>query len=99
MLTLELYGALERSAAFPRTRLRMEDIAGIDCSHFADFRELQDIRRVALATGRTDIVRALDDSARRSRRRSGVRRVLLALRHPWLATRKRLGSGKPPLET
>ena len=99
MLTLELCGALDGSRTFPRSTLAPADIARIDCSHFADFREFQDIRQLARRTGRTDIVAALDQSARRSRHRRRLRSLLLALRHPVLAARKKLAPRKPLLES
>jgi hypothetical protein len=46
----------------------------MDVSHFADAREVQDIRQFAEARGRSDIVRALDRAVRRTRRLVAVRK-------------------------
>lgn len=84
MLTLALLDVLEQCPTFPRSTIDLDEIARMDCSHFADFREFEDIRRLALARGRLDVVRVLDHSMRRSRRR---RRLLDGLR----STRRSIG--------
>lgn len=73
MLTLDVSGALRDCETFPRRTVDLDEIAAMDCSHFADFREFQDIREFAIARGRLDVVRALDRSMSRTRRRMRVR--------------------------
>jgi hypothetical protein len=82
MLVLALCGALERSATFPRTTIDLRQIARMDCSHPFALREVQDIRRLAVAKGRSDVVAALDRSAARSARRRLVRAGIAGVRRP-----------------
>lgn len=89
MLTLELCGALERCATFPSTRIDLRRLARMDCSDFADFRELQDIRTLALVRKRTDVVEALDRSVARTRRRRWLRAGLATIRGPLRGLRQR----------
>ena len=85
MLVLDLCGALERCDAFPRRSIELRDVARFDCSHPFDFRELQDIRKLAVAKGRKDVARAIDRSFRRTRRRQRVRAGVRAIRWPVAA--------------
>ncbi|HJR64916.1 MAG TPA: hypothetical protein VJ802_00700 [Gemmatimonadaceae bacterium] len=82
MLALDICGALARCDAFPRKTIDLRQVARFDCSHPFDFRELQDIRKLALAKGRADAVRAIDRSFARTRRRKRVRAGLSAIRRP-----------------
>lgn len=90
MLTLELYGALERCATFPSKKIDLRRLARMDCSHFVDLREVQDIRALAIAKKRADVVEALDRSVARTRRRRWFRAGLTAIRRPLGALRHRL---------
>ena len=85
MLVLALCGALERCATFPRTTIDLRQIARMDCSHPFALREVQDIRRLAVAKGRSDIVAALDRSVARSARRRFVRAGIASVRRPVAA--------------
>lgn len=82
MLVLALCGALERCATFPRTAIDLRQIARMDCSHPFALREVQDIRRLAVAKGRSDVVSALDRSVVRSARRRLVRAGIASVRRP-----------------
>jgi hypothetical protein len=82
MLVLDLCGALERCETFPRRSISVREVARMDCSHPFALRETQDIRRLALAKGRSEIVRALDRSVTRSARRRTLRAGMEALRRP-----------------
>ncbi|HUF28151.1 MAG TPA: hypothetical protein VMM18_14340 [Gemmatimonadaceae bacterium] len=90
MLALEICGALQRCRTFPSTTIDLRRIAQMDCSHFADFRELQDIRGLAVAKGRADIVDALDRSLWRGQRNRRIRLGLAAIRSQLRTLRDRL---------
>jgi hypothetical protein len=74
MVTLDVCGVLDRCSTFPRHSDLPLAVARMDVSHFADAREVQDIRQFAEARGRSDIVRALDRAVRRTRRLVAVRK-------------------------
>jgi hypothetical protein len=59
MLVLDLLGVLSSFETFPRVPL-LERVARTDWSHPTDTRELEDTRVLALARGRSDVVRAID---------------------------------------
>jgi hypothetical protein len=88
MLTLETCNVLHAYETFPRRTIDLEQIAAMDCTYFADFREFQDIRALAVARGRTDVVRAIDRALKRARMRIRLRegkdilRDSLATIHP-----------------
>ncbi len=82
MLALDICGALARCDAFPRKTIDLRQVARFDCSHPFDHRELQDIRKLALAKGRVDAARAIDRSFARTRRRSRVRAGMAVIRRP-----------------
>jgi hypothetical protein len=82
MLVLDLCGALARCDAFPRKTIDLRDVEHFDCSHPFDFRELQDIRKLALSKGRVDAARAIDRSFARTRRRTRLRAGVAAIRRP-----------------
>ena len=67
MLILELLGALERCSTFPERKVDLNRAARIYCARPWDFRELQDIRRLALSVGRADVANAVHAAMRRSR--------------------------------
>jgi hypothetical protein len=90
MVTLDLCGALDRSAPFPTRRIDLQRFGRMDCSDFADFRELQDIRALAVETHRADVVEAVDRSVARTRRRRWLRAGLAAIRRPLRSLRHRL---------
>jgi hypothetical protein len=71
MIALELLGALGRADSFPMS-LDTRRVRRLDCRHAWDFRELNDLRLLAVECGRRDLVRALDHAMRRSRLRGGV---------------------------
>lgn len=72
MLGLELCGSLTACATLPHPVDLVEKIDAMDCSHFADLRELEDLRGLAVTKGRHDVVRAIDNSMRRARVRTAV---------------------------
>lgn len=82
MLALDICGALARCDAFPEKTIDLRRVARFDCSHPFDFRELQDIRKLAVAKGRADAARAIDRSFARTRRRKRVRAGVAVLRRP-----------------
>ena len=82
MLVLALCGALERCTTFPRTTIDLRQIARMDCSHPFALREVQDIRRLAVAKSRSDVVAALDRSVARSARRRLMRAGIAGVRRP-----------------
>jgi len=88
MIGLEICGALKKCPTLPHPPDLIETIARTDCSYFADFREFEDLRGLAAARGRHDIVRALDHSMRRTR----VRRVFAAGRRMVGAPVRRIAS-------
>jgi hypothetical protein len=90
MLTLEICGVLEKCTTFRNRTIDLRRIARMDCSHFADYRELEDIRRLAVAKSRTDVVDAVDRSVIRTRRRQRVRGGVAAIRRPLGALLHRL---------
>jgi hypothetical protein len=90
MVTLDLCGALEGCATFPSPTIDLRRLARMDCSEFVDFRELQDIRALAIVKTRADVVEAVDRSVARTRRRRWLRDGLAAIRRPVGAVRHRL---------
>src|SRR5688500_14294828 len=82
MLALDICGALARCDAFPRKTVDLRQVARFDCSQPFDYRELEDIRRLAVARGRVDAARAIDRSFGRTRRRKRVRAGVAAIRRP-----------------
>lgn len=82
MLALDICGALARCDAFPRKTIDLREVARFDCSHPFDHRELQDIRKLAVAKGRVDAAKAIDRSFARTRRRKRVRAGVAAIRRP-----------------
>ena len=82
MLVLALCGALERCSTFPRRTIDLRQIARMDCSHPFALREVQDIRRLAVAKGRSDVVAALDRSVARSARLRRIRSAVASVRRP-----------------
>ncbi|MGH7475288.1 MAG: hypothetical protein ACRELD_03280 [Longimicrobiales bacterium] len=72
---LELLGGLSRCATFPAASLDVGALARLQCAHSWDYRELRDIRALALVSGRPDVARAAAAAMRRSRLRGTVRRM------------------------
>jgi len=93
MVALDVCGVLDECTLFPRRVDLVEAIARMDCSHFADQRELEDIRRLALERGRPDVVRAIDRSMRLTRWRQRVRDGRRRLSGPVRALASRFGKG------
>lgn len=73
MIALDLFGALGKCTTLPRPRDLLGSASRMDCSSFADFRELQDLRKLARARGRNDVLLALNRSLRRTRLRETLR--------------------------
>jgi hypothetical protein len=90
ILVLELCGALQRCGTFPSTTIDMRQVARMDCSHPFALREVQDIRNLAVARGRADVVKALDHSVARSTRRRRLHTGLAAVRRPLSALLRRV---------
>jgi hypothetical protein len=90
MLTLEVCGVLEKCATFSGRTIDLRRIARMDCSHFADYREFEDIRKLAVAKRRADVVDAIDRSVTRTRRRQRLRAGVAAIRRPLGALFHRL---------
>jgi hypothetical protein len=82
MLALDICGGLARCDAFPRKTIDLRQVARFDSSHPFDHRELQDIRKLALAKGRVDAARAIARSFARTRRRKRIRAGLAVIRRP-----------------
>lgn len=82
MIALEICGALHRCATFPRTTVDIRQVARMDCSHPFHLREVQDLRKLALAKGRSDLIKALDRSLARGARRHRLHAGLAAFRRP-----------------
>lgn len=76
MIGLDLCGALGKCTTLPHPGDLLKKVGRIDSSHFADFREFEDLRRLAVKKGREDVVRSLNRSARRAK----VRKALSAAR-------------------
>jgi len=76
MIGLDLCGALGRCTTLPHPDDLVEKLGRMDSSHFADFREFEDLRRLAVTKGREDVIRSLDKSARRAK----VRKAMMAAR-------------------
>jgi hypothetical protein len=72
MIGLDICGALDKCPTLPHPGDLVERIGQMDCSHFADFREFEDLRRLAVAKGRHDVVRSIDRSVRRTKVRKAV---------------------------
>lgn len=89
MVALELCGALHRCATFPSRPVDLRQLARMDCSHPYPLREVQDIRKLAAAKGRLDVIRALDRSVARGARRRRLRAGLAAVRRPLRAILRR----------
>jgi hypothetical protein len=66
MISLELFGALEGWRSFPESRLDLSRVRRIYAQAYNERRYLREIRSLARARGRRDIVRALDACFRRS---------------------------------
>jgi hypothetical protein len=90
MVTLSLCGALERCPTFPSTEIDLERLAGMDASAFVDARELEDIRALAVARHRPEVVRAVDRSLGRLRRRRWIRTGLSTVRQSLSSLRRRV---------
>jgi hypothetical protein len=73
MLVLDVCGALPRFRTFPPTPGLLDRISKMDCSYFADRRELEDIRAFAVTRGRADAARAIDRALARARRSALLR--------------------------
>lgn len=52
------------------------------CSHFAEFREVEDLRRLAKTLGRKEVLAALNQSVRRGRIREGLQAFRRELTEP-----------------
>lgn len=89
MLVLDVCGALSRCRTFPPAPALLDSISKMDCSYFADRRELEDIRAFALSRGRVDAARAIDRAVARTRRRALLRAPVAWARS---ATRNLLGA-------
>jgi hypothetical protein len=90
MLVLDLCGALARCTTFPRNTIDVRQLARMDCSHPFALREVQDIRRLAVVKGRSDVVDALDRSVARSARLRVWRAGIAAARRPLGILARRL---------
>ncbi|HVF40403.1 MAG TPA: hypothetical protein VM939_10915 [Gemmatimonadaceae bacterium] len=60
MLGLEICDALDKCSTLPHPANLLDLIERMDSSYFADYRELEDLRRFAESKGRRDTVRAID---------------------------------------
>lgn len=67
MLALEILNVLQLCATFDHRRLDIRQAGRIFCQHSYDVRQFGYVRELAARGGRTDIVRAVDLSLRRSR--------------------------------
>jgi hypothetical protein len=76
MITLELLGALKRSETFPSKSLEVANIRRIYCASPTMASSFKDVQDLAKEKGRTDIIRAIDQALKRSKRLN----VLL----PWV---------------
>ncbi len=88
MIGLEICGVLKQCPTLPHPGDLIETVARMDCSYFADYREFEDLRRLAENRGRRDLVRALDISMRRTK----VRRAMRAGRRLLTEPVKRIGT-------
>jgi len=82
MLALDLFGVLDECRTLPHPPDMIDRASRMDCSSFADFREVQDLRRLAKARGRMDALLAMDRCVRRSRLRRAVRSARHGLASP-----------------
>ena len=77
MLALEALGVLDRCATFDRRTLDLHRAARVYCQDDTDRKQFGFVRDLAVREGRREIVRAIDDSFRRSAR---MRRVVSFVR-------------------
>ena len=82
MVALELFGALDRCKTLPNPPDLVERASSMTCSHFAEFREVEDLRRLAKTLGRKEVLAALNQSVRRGRIREGLQAFRRELTEP-----------------
>jgi hypothetical protein len=82
MVALDLFGALDRCRTLPNPPDLVEKASSMTCSHFAEFREVEDLRRLAKTLGRKEVLGALNQSVRRGRIREGLQAVRRELTEP-----------------
>ncbi|MEO8576520.1 MAG: hypothetical protein ABI556_07470 [Gemmatimonadales bacterium] len=73
MVALDLFGALDRCRTLPNPPDLVQKASSLSCEHFAEFREVEDLRRLAQAKARKEVVSALNQSVRRGRFREGLK--------------------------
>ena len=82
MIALDLFGALDRCGTLPNPPDLVERASSMTCSHFAEFREVEDLRRLAKTLGRKEVLGALNHSVRRGRIREGLQAFRRELTEP-----------------
>ncbi len=92
MVALEILGRLEGCEAFPRRRIESSRVSRIYLSRLGLQRYWDEIRALAVARGRSDMVEAIDRGVRRSR----VVRPLMAF-VKWLRGKRLIWRGAGPL--
>lgn len=85
MLTLDLLGALAQATTLPGTAVDRRRVARLFCMRSWEFRDLMDIRELALEAGRADLARAASRAVRGTRRRQALLGLLRGVgeRHTW----------------
>jgi hypothetical protein len=76
MLALDLFGVLAGCPTLPHPSDLLERIAKLDLSYFVTLGELEDLRKVAKARQRQDVVHAIDTAIRKTHRRQKLRSFL-----------------------
>ena len=82
MVALELFGALDQCKTLPNPPDLVARASSMTCSHFAEFREVEDLRRLAKSLGRKEVLGALNQSVRRGRLREGLQAFRRELTEP-----------------
>lgn len=73
MAALDLLEALDRCGSFPRARVEPREVSRLRCEEAWDYRELRDLRDLALQVGRSEMASAAECAMRSSRLRQVVR--------------------------
>lgn len=76
MIGLELLDALSSTSRFDAHAVTPERVANLYCAHPWDYRELEDLVKLAASVGRDDLAAALEASITGSRRRSRILELL-----------------------
>ncbi|CAN5358043.1 hypothetical protein BH20GEM2_BH20GEM2_09470 [soil metagenome] len=79
MAVLDLLGVLNRCDSFPCRRVAPRAVARLRCGESWDYRELRDLRDLALQVGRGEMVKAAEGAMRRSHVRGWFRKGALSL--------------------